>query len=371
MANLGEKSTVWVDVTGAGNVSSEMLLELSNRQVDVIVGTPAQVAEWPPLPDRVTKACEGSNGELTPEAAEMADVLVVREPGQVNRVRELGCEVALRSRIEDAETMRMCQELAKEVDYLIVGFSAATNIPLELLIAESEALGTRIVKEVRDAEDARVTLGVLEHGPQGVLMSNPNDVKELTDYLGEKEEREISLSPGRVIDARSVGMGFRACVDTVSLMDEDEGMVIGSTSGGGLLVCAEVHHLPYMNLRPFRVNAGAVHSYVWGESVAEYLTDLGPGSTVLAVNTEGRARPVVVGRVKTEVRPLRLIQMEVEGHEAAINVFLQDDWHVRVFNAEGQPCNLTEVKEGDEMMVHTAIPGRHVGIPVSESIVER
>ena len=40
-------------------------------------------------------------------------------------------------------------------------------------------------------------------------------------------------------------------------------MLIGSTSQGGILACPEVFFLPYMELRPFRVNAGGVHSYVY------------------------------------------------------------------------------------------------------------
>ena len=57
-------------------------------------------------------------------------------------------------------------------------------------------------------------------------------------------------------------MGDRGCIDTTSIMTKDEGMIVGSTSAGGILVCSETHYLPYMELRPFRVNAGGVHSYV-------------------------------------------------------------------------------------------------------------
>ena len=365
------RGTIWADLSRTGEVSPELLLELSNNRVDYIVGRSEQLAAWPPLPDRVTRVCEVHNGDLSEGAAELGDVLLVTDLEQVARARELGCEAALRARIEDGDSMRACQQLAGEVDYLLIAFSAATNIPLELLIAESEKRGTRIVKEVDDAEDAWVTLGVLERGPQGVALADPGDLRRLAEHLDRKQQRELTVTAGRVTAVRSVGMGYRACVDTVSLMEPDEGMVVGSTSGGGIVVCAEVHYLPYMNLRPFRVNAGAVHSYVWGDGVAEYLTDLGPGSTVLVTDTEGTARPVVVGRVKTEVRPLRLLEVEAEGHDAAINVFLQDDWHVRVFDAAGKPRNLTEVRVGDELLTHTARPGRHVGIPVTESIVER
>jgi len=165
-------------------------------------------------------------------------------------------------------------------------------------------------------------------------------------------------------------MGYRGCVDTTTLFEKDEGMLVGSTSAGGLLVCAEVHHLPYMNLRPFRVNAGAVHSYLWGPRLSEYITDLAPGSEALAVSSKGVARPVCVGRVKIEVRPLRLIEALAEDG-TKLNLFIQDDWHVRVFDADGLPRNCTMLEVGDHLLAHVCEPGRHVGIKVEETIDER
>lgn len=65
----------------------------------------------------------------------------------------------------------------------------------------------------------------------------------------------------------------------------------------------------YINSRPFRVNAGAVHAYVQapGNKTA-YLSELKSGSEVLVVDAAGRARTAVVGRCKIETRPM------VSGH---------------------------------------------------------
>jgi 3-dehydroquinate synthase II/3-amino-4-hydroxybenzoic acid synthase len=76
-----------------------------------------------------------------------------------------------------------------------------------------------------------------------------------------------------------------------------------------------------------------------------------------------------VGRVKTEVRPLRLIEVEFASSEK-VNVLMQDDWHVRVFGEDGKPRNITELKAGDRVLGHRARPGRHVGIRVDEHILE-
>ena len=49
---------------------------------------------------------------------------------------------------------------------------------------------------------------------------------------------------------------------------------------------------------------------------------------------------------------------------------MQDDWHVRIFSAAGQPLNITELEPGDTVLGHVARPGRHVGLPVDETIRE-
>jgi len=153
-------------------------------------------------------------------------------------------------------------------------------------------------------------------------------------------------------------------------MTQDEGMIVGSTSAGGIFVCSETHFLPYMNLRPFRVNAGAVHSYIWmPENTAEYITDLAAGSKVLCVNTKGETRTLTVGRIKTEVRPLLLISGEAAGSK--LNVIVQDDWHIRLMGADGKPKNATMIQPGDELLAYVCEPGRHVGIKVDETIIER
>jgi 3-dehydroquinate synthase II/3-amino-4-hydroxybenzoic acid synthase len=125
-----------------------------------------------------------------------------------------------------------------------------------------------------------------------------------------------------------------------------------------------------MELRPFRVNAGAVHSYVYNfADRTDYMSELRAGTAVMIVGTDGQTRRAVVGRIKTEVRPLRLIEAVFAGGET-INVLMQDDWHVRIFSSAGEPLNVTELKPGDEVLAHRAAPGRHVGIKVEETIVE-
>lgn len=277
----------------------------------------------------------------------------------------------MRQRITDHDSMEQARKLIGVADVVIAAFADSTNIPLELLIAEAQAERAQVVKELITLDEGPIVAGVLESGPSGVLvrLADVDAASALAAALQTRTTVTAPLEPFVVTDARPIGMGHRGCVDTTTLFGQDEGMLVGSTSCGGILVCAEVHYLPYMNLRPFRVNAGAVHSYVFGPRYTDYITDLRAGAAAWAVSASGLMRPTQIGRVKTEVRPLRLIEAEAAG--VRVNVMLQDDWHVRVMGSDGKPRNLTDVRPGDELLGRLFAPGRHVGLKVEETIDER
>jgi 3-dehydroquinate synthase II/3-amino-4-hydroxybenzoic acid synthase len=225
---------------------------------------------------------------------------------------------------------------------------------------------------VKTRLDAQIAFGVMEVGSDGVILSTEDieQILEVNAYMDKQERGKVELVRGTVVNVQHIGMGHRVCIDTTTIMEKNEGMIIGSTSQGGLLISSETHFLPYMELRPFRVNAGAVHSYVWtpGEMTG-YLTELKGGSKVLCVDIEGNTREASVGRIKTEVRPL--LKIEVEAAGTRINAIIQDDWHIRIFGADGEVRNASEIKPGDELMAYVCQGGRHVGIKIDETIDEK
>lgn len=356
---------VWCDLTTAGDTFPDVLTAVLQAPIEGVLVRPDQAAGLT-LPPRV-ELCV-----LVTSAADLDRLDDVKPDTVIAATPELAAGARCGALIEvtDEASMLRAVELTS-LGTVVVSFRDTTNIPLELIVAQAQLRGSRVVKVVRSAEDAIVASGVLERGPAAVLVAAADVamVGELSRALLAGDTVQIDLREAEVVRTESIGMGTRACVDTVSLFDADEGILTGSTSGGGILVCAEVHYLPYMNLRPFRVNAGGIHMYAWGpEGRTPYLSDLGAGERVLAVNTAGRARPVVVGRIKAEVRPLRLI--ECRAGETTINVFLQDDWHVRVFDSAGTVRNSTDIRVGDRLLCTLDRPGRHVGIPVTETIAE-
>lgn len=307
--------------------------------------------------------------------------LVYFEPGEIvmsddaellGKAAGMALKTCIFIDVAGREALERSWREAGRYDYAVVDFDLPTNIPLELIIARLQESKTVLLKVVKGFEEMEVAFGVMEQGSDGVLISTDSipELARVGSYLSQQRTDKITLHPLIVSSISHIGMGMRACIDTTGLMTQDEGMIVGSTSSGGIFVCSETHFLPYMNLRPFRVNAGAVHSYVWmpGDA-AEYITDLAAGSKVLCVNTKGETRTLVVGRIKTETRPLLLIKGNADGSE--INVIVQDDWHIRIMGADGKPRNATEITPGDQLLAYVCKPGRHVGIKVEETIVER
>jgi 3-dehydroquinate synthase class II len=253
----------------------------------------------------------------------------------------------------------------------VVDFKDPTNIPLELILATTQPLDTKVLKKVTRAADGEVSFLTMEKGTDGIVLStnDTNEIVKLSQAFERSGAGNFALKEATVVGIAHCGMGDRACVDTTSELFQDEGMIIGSTSSGGLMICSETHFLPYMNLRPFRVNAGALHSYIWGpDNFVPYLCDLRAGDRVYAVNARGVGRVVTVGRVKLERRPL--LRLEAEIDKVKVNTFIQDDWHVRVFGSKGEIRPSSEVRIGDKLLGFADSPGRHVGIKISETIKE-
>lgn len=290
----------------------------------------------------------------------------------IKKVKRQGYRTALFRRIEKKEDLESAWKVGMREDFLVVELTSDTNIPLELLIAKLQPVETVLLKQVETFEEAEVSFGVMESGCDGVVLKSENirEISRFDQFMAKEELGKLELLKGKVVDVQHVGMGFRSCIDTTDIMQKNEGMIVGSTSNGGLLVSSETHFLPYMELRPFRVNAGAVHSYVWAPgNMTNYITELKAGRKVLCVDTEGNSREVVVGRSKIEKRPLLKIEVEADG--VRLNTIVQDDWHIRIFGGNGEPANASTIKKGDELLAYVSPGARHVGIKIDEAIEEK
>ena len=90
---------------------------------------------------------------------------------------------------------------------------------------------------------------------------------------------------------------------------------------------------------------------------------------MLAVSHEGKCRPVVVGRAKIERRPLALVEAEEGGQR--ISIILQNAETLRLTQPDGKPLSLVDLREGSEVLIFREGAGRHFGVKVDETILER
>ncbi|WP_326583625.1 3-dehydroquinate synthase II [Streptomyces sp. NBC_00481] len=269
--------------------------------------------------------------------------------------------------VRDDRTLQLSCVGAMALPYTVIHFADPTKIPLEIVLAAAESAEGQLVTVVGDLEEAAIVFDVLERGSDGILFTprGADDVFALARLL-EATTPQLELSTLTVESIRHVGLGDRVCVDTCSHFEEDEGILVGSYSSGFVLCCSETHPLPYMPTRPFRVNAGALHSYTLGpDNRTSYLSEVGSGSALLAVGADGRTRRVVVGRAKLESRPLLEIRTHAEDGRL-VSLTVQDDWHVRVLGPGGKVLNVTELRTGDELLGYLAQDKRHVGLPIGE-----
>ncbi|HWP06094.1 MAG TPA: 3-dehydroquinate synthase II [Polyangiaceae bacterium] len=401
----------WFD--GRGASEPELWATVARSNCEAVLVLPAELGAVPTGKQAIAFVERVEELErLPPEAWVMTNGEEIRA-----RASAAGRRAGLLIEVHDLESglPRGVEVCERGDDFVVVDIEHATYIPYELLLAKTEHKKTRILRSVPikgldghvgDIHQSLNAFATLERGV-GVLFRSrdPAAVESLTRNVAHVRTSSLPLVPARVVEVLHTGLGHRVCVDTTSMMTAEEGMLVGSTGWGGLFVCSENHYLPHMNLREFRVNAGGVHSYVWGPNdQILYLSEMKAGSEVLCVDLHGNARPVTVGRAKIERRPLVCIRAQValadvpaalraaiEAHEAAargvtpdgekiaaepqdcvyVNAFLQNDWHVRLMGADGKVRHSTLVRPGDELLAHVEIPGRHTGLRVTEHILEK
>lgn len=266
--------------------------------------------------------------------------------------------------ITDPDDMGRAMALAGRPVTVVVRASDWKVIPLENMVAAFEGTPTRILVRVASVEDASMCMNVLEKGVHGILVED--SFVEYSKLIS--SERPVALSAAEVVSVADAGVGDRVCVDTVSLMSPGEGMLVGSQSSCMFLVQSESESSGYVESRPFRVNAGAVHTYAMcPEGRTKYLSELRSGDFVLLVDRSGAVRTSAVGRCKVERRPFLMVTARC-GPET-YTAMLQNAETVRLVTPGGSKA-VTSLEPGDEVLVRTGDGGRHFGMSVDETVRE-
>jgi 3-dehydroquinate synthase II len=315
----------------------------------------------------VTAALEGgAAGVIVPKGyhqkvKELGRIATIAPDGDLKPDQEV-VFYEIKGQEDEKEILRLAQNAT-----VVVRTTDWTIIPLENLVAQAD----NIFAVVTNSEEAKNALTVLERGVAGIVIEcvEPGELKKSLAALREQGE-QIRLSTARISEVRQSGLGDRACVDTCTQMGQGQGMLVGNSSGGLFLVHAESIENPYVEPRPFRVNAGPVHAYVrvpGGKT--RYLSELVAGDPVLCVDYRGQGQEVIVGRMKIERRPLLLVTAETEVGD--ISTMVQNAETIRLTTPKGEPRSVVSLEKGSEVLVALESPGRHFGHKVEETIWEK
>lgn len=314
----------------------------------------------------------GINGEGDGTLTIPDDLSNSKDLADLTALKAKGSTVAAYMEINSKKHEELASKLGKTADYLVLLGKDWTVIPLENIIAELQGQDVKIMAAVKDFDEAKLALETLEYGTDGVLLI-PNDIsqiKKVAEFIEKIDSENYQLVAANVTKVEPVGSGDRVCVDTCSMMNIGEGMLVGSYSKGLFLVHSESLESEYVASRPFRVNAGPVHAYVMTPgNKTRYLSEIETGDEVLTVDSEGNTKTTVVGRVKIEKRPLMLVEAEYEG--VSVRTLLQNAETIRLINQDGEPVSVAQLKVGDKVMVYLDKSARHFGMAIEESIIEK
>jgi len=350
----------WVLLDGLDEKASELSSSLTRADV---------VMSWK-LSKRDVEKLTGVKVTVA-SPAEDSDIRLVADKGSLRRnLKANKLTAAVIEVTSGGDEEKVSNAFALGADYVIVQCADWRVIPLENIISKTRLKG-KLLMEVTDHGQARLALETLELGSDGIVLNCcSSDEVARTSEVVRDSLAELNLVEAEVTGKKEVGLGARACVDTIDLMEPGEGLLVGCQSSALFLVQAEVEENPFVSSRPFRVNAGPVSLYVLSATdKTNYLSELEAGRPILIVNREGRTRPSCVGRVKIERRPLVLV--EAKWRDRKMKTILQNAETIRLVTREGSR-SVTELEPGNRVLVRIEQGGRHFGTLVAEeSIVEK
>ena len=285
-------------------------------------------------------------------------------------------------------------------------------IPAENLIAAAQASGTKLAFCVDKAADVGGLSRALEIGVDALCVNaakTKNMEHDLWNVVYDarrerNKNQNVKYSTDHAYSAVVTGtcwryetqqtiLADRICVDLVQTLAPEEGCWIGSSAKIKALILSESAPSQYVPTRPFRINAGPVHSYIlMNDQTTKYLCELQPGDFVEVYNSITKStRSIAVGRIKQEVRPCVIVEMETsletvlddtnedtlrktEIQKFSGQIFLQQAETVRLGLENGSYLRVTDLQPNDPkqgILLHVKSAGTHVGKTYTGSVKER
>ncbi len=292
--------------------------------------------------------------------------------------------------IEDQDGQEAALEFVGLAQWLLLDCLDWTMIPLENLVAAAQGSGTKIAASIHEESQLQGATFALQSGVDALLLPAKKSMWDAAELLaaerlaetgGVVEEsngvlgEQVELVPLEIISVTPGGVGDRVCVDLVQNLELGEGLLIGSSSNALCLVHGETIESDFVPPRPFRVNAGPVHSYILlADGSTRYLCELEAGDEVLVTSISG-SRAVAVGRLKIEPRPLLLARFRTKnstgGDEVEGQIFLQQAETVRLVGVSKETPSITHIQAGELVLGSVGGAGRHLGRLIGSEVEER
>ena len=128
---------------------------------------------------------------------------------------------------KDIEEIKTISE--KGADFVIIDVDDWKIIPLENIIAILQKTNTEIFAIAKSVQEVETLFTVLELGVDGVIIETDNeeDILKIKSII---REIVFNIEPAKILEIKDIGIGERVCIDTVSMLSEGEGMLIGNKS---------------------------------------------------------------------------------------------------------------------------------------------
>ena len=285
--------------------------------------------------------------------------------------------------IDSEASQAIARSLAGSVEWILLTFEDWSMIPIENILAATDSTPTKVAAQITRPIEAQGAGFALDIGVDALLCSEDcleaaNVVKALR--LKDSNPSDSTKLPAKKIDALTTmtvveiqegHSGDRVCIDLLSMLEEGEGLLVGSTAKSFVLIHGETVPSKYVPTRPFRINAGSVEAYTClNDGTTKYLCELKSGDEVSIVGSDGSTRSATVGRMKIETRPFILLRFQDENTNEG-HVFIQQAETVRLVLETGNVCSVTNLSVGDRILGGVFSTTRHVGQSISAPSKER
>ena len=224
----------WVRPTGTWNDRKEAIVSSLESGIEYVLDS-----------DNADSIKELGNVKIVSDS-EDSDILLLGNDEKISvydvkKAKENAKEVAVYIEINNKEDELLVSKLGTVADYVILKGKNWKVIPLENIIASLQERNSKIMVDVPDYEEAKLALETMEHGSDGVLLSSNdgNEIRKLGEFIEKTSKEMYELKEATVTKVESVGLGDRVCVDTCSIMEVGEGMLVGSFASGLFLVHSE------------------------------------------------------------------------------------------------------------------------------------